>query len=156
MPNFPSDWYWIVGGDETRAFSSSAAAYVASTDAAYVAFNAGGAFPTRILDEVELAEVLTTYGLGLGPLPAPVPEVISRMQAQLELHATASPTNAGKTALDDVTAAVEAATDPKLAIYWNTATDFHRDHPKLTAMATALNWSSAFVDQLFINADQLS
>jgi hypothetical protein len=24
----PRDWFWIVGGDETRAWSSAAAAYV--------------------------------------------------------------------------------------------------------------------------------
>lgn len=88
--------------------------------------------------------------------PASVPPSISRMQAELELHATASPTNAGKTLLDDVNAAIAAAADPTIGIYWNTVTAFERQHPKLLAMAQAMGWSSAYVDQLFVSAAQQS
>lgn len=88
--------------------------------------------------------------------PPAAPASISRMQAQLELHATASPTNPGKTLLDDVNAAVAGASDPTIGIYWNTATAFERQHPKLLAMAQAMGWSSDFVDQLFIAAAEQS
>lgn len=71
MSNFPNDWYWIVGGDDTRAYSSVAAAYVAAGDAAYTAFRAGGGFPSRIVDETELGAVLAAHGVPTGPLPAP-------------------------------------------------------------------------------------
>lgn len=85
-----------------------------------------------------------------------VPALISRMQAELELQATPSPVTPGKTLLDDVNAAIAGATDPTLTIYWNTAADFHRDHPKLNAIAAAMGLSSAQVDALFIAAAQLS
>lgn len=55
----PRDWFWIVGGDESRAWSSAAGVYVADYDAARV---------TRIVSEAELNDVLRPYGLAL---PAP-------------------------------------------------------------------------------------
>lgn len=55
----PHNWHWIVGGDETRAWSSAAGGYVETwpTDAV-----------TRIASEAELTDVLRPYGL---MLPAP-------------------------------------------------------------------------------------
>lgn len=108
--------------------------------------------------QLELADTGFVWVADPAPPPTPpaAPQIISRMQAQLELHATASPTNAGKTLLDDVNTALAASTDPTLEIYWNTATDFHRDHPKLTALATSMGLTSAQVDDLFITAAQLS
>ena len=55
----PFDWFWIVDGDDSRAWSSAAGAYVADYDAARV---------TRIVSEAELNDVLRPYGL---TLPAP-------------------------------------------------------------------------------------
>lgn len=53
----PRDWFWIVGEDESRAWSSAAGQYVTQ-------------YPydrtTRIANEVELAGVLRPHGL---PLP---------------------------------------------------------------------------------------
>lgn len=50
----PNNWFWIVGEDETRAWSSAAVAYVT-------------AWPddrgTRIANEVELYDALTRQGL---------------------------------------------------------------------------------------------
>lgn len=50
----PFDWYWIVGSDESRAWSSAAAAYVTEWDAERA---------TRIANEVELYDVLARCGL---------------------------------------------------------------------------------------------
>lgn len=50
----PSNWFWIVGGDETCAWSSAANAYVTTWDQAR---------QTRIATEQELSEVLRPYGL---------------------------------------------------------------------------------------------
>ncbi|MBS0269921.1 MAG: hypothetical protein JSS54_13200 [Proteobacteria bacterium] len=50
----PFDWYWIVGGDENRAWSSAAGAYVEEYDEERV---------TRIANEVELYDVLARCGL---------------------------------------------------------------------------------------------
>jgi hypothetical protein len=50
----PFDWHWIVGGDDTRAWSSAAGAYVQSWPSDMV---------TRIASETELSDVLRKYGL---------------------------------------------------------------------------------------------
>lgn len=54
----PSRWYWIVAGDESRAWSSAAAAFVASDDPGFAAWRDAGGMPTRITSVAELADVL--------------------------------------------------------------------------------------------------
>jgi len=54
----PTDWYWIVAGDETKVFSSAIGEYVQPDNAAYVAWLGRGGVPTRIASEDELGEVL--------------------------------------------------------------------------------------------------
>lgn len=54
----PRDWYWIVGGEETRWWSSAAGAYLSEVP--------DGAGVTRIANEDELDDVLAAYGL-VGP-----------------------------------------------------------------------------------------
>jgi len=54
----PANWYWIVAGDESRAFSSAVGNYVPAGDATFAAWKADGTVPTRILNEAELGEVL--------------------------------------------------------------------------------------------------
>jgi hypothetical protein len=62
----PEDWYWTVGADTERVYSSAQAAYVPATDAAYRAWAAGDTrTPTRIPNEEELHDVLT--GVGVSP-----------------------------------------------------------------------------------------
>lgn len=57
MPRFydARDWHWIVGGDESRYWSSAAGAYVPSLP--------DDAGVTRIASEEELTDVLRPYGL---------------------------------------------------------------------------------------------
>lgn len=55
----PSDWFWIVAGDDSRAWSSAAGDYVTEFDADRL---------TRIDSEASLTEVLRRHGL---PGPAP-------------------------------------------------------------------------------------
>lgn len=57
----PRNWFWIVGGDESRAWSSAAGGYVTSWPAEQV---------TRIASEQELSDVLRPYGLS-GPHVSP-------------------------------------------------------------------------------------
>jgi hypothetical protein len=52
-------WFWIVGGDESRAWSSAAGGYVSEYPTDRL---------TRIASEEELSDVLRRYGL---PVPAP-------------------------------------------------------------------------------------
>lgn len=50
----PRNWFWIVGGDESRAWSSAAGAYVTDYPIGQT---------TRIANEVELYDVLAKAGL---------------------------------------------------------------------------------------------
>lgn len=60
VPEFtPSDWFWIVNGDEARAWSSASSSYVTELNSDKV---------TRINSEAELVETLKKFGLD-GPLP---------------------------------------------------------------------------------------
>lgn len=54
----PANWYWIVGGNETQVFSSAAGDYVPADDPAYLAWKADGTEPSRILNDIELGEVM--------------------------------------------------------------------------------------------------
>jgi len=54
----PRNWYWIVGGDTSRVYSSRIGNYVSPDNATYVAWLAAGGVTTRILNADELAEVL--------------------------------------------------------------------------------------------------
>jgi hypothetical protein len=55
----PHNWFWIVGGDETRYWSSVVGAYVTDLPE--------GAGLTRIASEAELSDVLRAHGLQ-GPM----------------------------------------------------------------------------------------
>ena len=65
----PSNWYWLVGGDETRAWSSARAAYVpTASDPVYLAWLAQGLKPTLIGTEADLQQVLAEqYPAGWPP-----------------------------------------------------------------------------------------
>ncbi len=54
----PANWYWVVGGDETRAYSSASAAYVPASDATFMAWLADENIPTAIDTEAALNDVL--------------------------------------------------------------------------------------------------
>lgn len=57
----PHNWFWIVGGDENKAWSSVASSYVQSWDASKT---------TRIPTEQDLTDVLRNHGLR-GPVLMP-------------------------------------------------------------------------------------
>ena len=58
MKYYPHRWFWIVGGDATRVWSSAQGAFIPSDSPAYQAFLADGGAPTRIKTMAELAAVL--------------------------------------------------------------------------------------------------
>lgn len=58
-----ANWYWIVGGDQTRAFSSQIGDYVVSGDATFQSWKADGTLPTLIENETNLGSVLSVYQL---------------------------------------------------------------------------------------------
>lgn len=64
------DWFWIVGGDTTRAWSSASGAYVTTWPAERV---------TRIASEADLSDVLRPHGLAVpSPTQQDYAEAIER------------------------------------------------------------------------------
>jgi hypothetical protein len=125
---------------------------------------APGAVPSEIanwsaadLADISAASPGAAAALGLAgigfvfvadPTPPPViPQTVSAMQAQQALL------NSGQ--LDAVNAAV-AAGSREVQIYWAKTSEFHRNHPTLIAMTTALGMTSAQVDALFVAAAAIS
>lgn len=57
----PKNWYWVVGGDATKAYSSAAGDYVLASNPAFVAWKADGTIPTSIDTEANLGGTLAPY-----------------------------------------------------------------------------------------------
>lgn len=136
MMNYtPQNWFWIVGGDMSRAWSSAVGAYVQD-------------FPTdrltRIANEAELNDVLRPYGLTL-PLPE-TPKSVSPYQARVALHAAGL--------LDAVEASITGA-DMPARIAWEYATVFERHSPFIVALAPMLGLTEQQIDELFLAASQI-
>ncbi len=74
----PRNWFWIVGGDETKAWSSASGSYVSDYPKDRVA---------RIATEAEMTDFLRPYGL---LLPAPVElDYAAAIQAEIDAAAKA-------------------------------------------------------------------
>lgn len=58
---FPRNWYWYVGGDRTKAFSSASGGYVPASNPTFVAWKSDGTEPTSIDTEANLGAVLAPY-----------------------------------------------------------------------------------------------
>lgn len=132
----PTDWHWIVGGDESRYWSSAAGAYVEELPE--------GAGVTRIASEDELTEVLAVYGLP-GPV-AIVPDRVTARQFKLQLLAAGL--------IDDVEAWI--ATQPRaVQIAYEYSGTFVRDEPMMQAGFAALGFTEQQVDDFFTAAAAL-
>jgi hypothetical protein len=59
----PGNNYWIVGGDETKAYATPLGDYVAANNAGFLAWKAAGKTPSRIGSEAELGEVLAELSI---------------------------------------------------------------------------------------------
>jgi len=133
-PYTPSDWFWFVGGDETKAWSSAAGAYVTEWNPKRL---------TRIYNEEELSDVLRPYGLQ-GPY-VKVTTVTPR-QARLALNAAGL--------LDQVEATISAADKPT-QLTWEYAVEFRRDDPLINGLGAQLGLTDAQIDALFVTASTL-
>jgi len=78
----------------------------------------------------------------------PVPKAVSRAQAFAALN------NAGL--LAKAQAAVNAAPDANVSIFWNNSSDFRRDSPSIAAIGQALGMTPAQIDALFIAAAKIN
>lgn len=57
----PQNWYWVVGGDQSKVFSSASGTYVAPTDPTYLAWVTAGGVPTNIDTAANLGAVLAPF-----------------------------------------------------------------------------------------------
>ncbi|MGE8128996.1 hypothetical protein ACQKQD_18645 [Methylobacterium sp. NPDC080182] len=84
----------------------------------------------------------------------PVPASVSKAQAKIQLLRT--PGSAlGKTLLDDVTAAVQAASG-EVAIWFADAQAWERSNPYVASLSKTLKLTSAQVDELFVEAAKIA
>jgi hypothetical protein len=133
-PYMPTAWFWIVGGDTSRAWSSEAGAYVKEWDIYRV---------TRIANEAELNEVLANTGLA-HKAPSYVPKSVYMWQAKTAIAAI------GK--LQAADNAIDATNNPALMLAWHTAPEISRASPAVAAIGALLGLSDKDIDALFIQA----
>lgn len=130
-----TNWYWIVGGDESRVFSSARLEYVPLDDTAYIAWQAcGDVFvPTCIASEDELFDVIA-------------PRTVSRAKGNQVLLK--------RGLMNQVTAIMtDPATPPEYRQAWLDVTEYDRNSPMMRAIAGLLGLSARDVCLLFIDAD---
>lgn len=133
-PYDPSNWFWIVGGDASKAWSSAAAAYVTTYPADRV---------TYIDTENNLRDVLwNAYPNGW-----PVPKTVATWQARAALAL------AGK--ITAANAAVAGCGDVAIQNAWEYATTFDRTSASVNSIGAAIGMSPADIDALFIAASAL-
>ena len=122
------NWYWFVGGDETRPWSSAAGksvfayGYIFTSDQAFQAWLAAGGMPTRIDSEDNLKEVVRRL------LPKHV--IIERLHAAGKL-------TAARAALD--------AADLYTRERWNTREVIFADDPTALALLNAIGADTAVI-----------
>jgi hypothetical protein len=137
LPYFDvTDWFWIVAGDESRAWSSAAGAYVTDYPTDRV---------TRIYNEQELTDVLAEHGR-LGPVPR-VPPVVTPYQARVAINAAG---------LRPAAEAAVAAADQNVKDAWEYGVEVRRDSLFIAAMQGGLGLSDEQLDALFIAASQVA
>lgn len=79
------------------------------------------------------------------PQEIEVPERVSRMQAEMQLH------RAGLLGQVDMIMQ-DPATDPEIVIAWQAATEVRRNSPTVAQLASRLGLTDAELDDLFIDA----
>jgi hypothetical protein len=136
----PENWFWIVGGDESRFWSSA--------EGAYVGVLPEGAGVTHIVNEQELTDVLAAYGLP-GPVVR-VPDRVSPAQAEIALYNVDN-----GVLLANVNAMIDAFPYEPVRIWWRKATYISRDHAYLQALAMEVGLTDDQVDGLFVAAAKL-
>lgn len=145
MQNYnPFDWFWVVGGDDSRAWSSAAASYVSEWPADMT---------TRIANEAELSDVLRAYGLR-GPAATAEDVRQELVRRQCELIGAASETELQRHILNGTREATELQNiklkhlaDPATAPDWTEGQ---------TAMAAYLEYVEAQLSALEAIAETLT
>lgn len=134
----PFDWYWSVGGDATRFWSTRTGGYVSEADR------------NRLSDidaERGLSEFLSNYGL---PGPYTPPPVLLPYQffAMLEISGK-------KAALDAFINALPSPQNIVARTKLDRSLEFHRDNDLVLAAQQALGLTDQELDQLWMQAASL-
>lgn len=138
MPFNIKDWYWLVGNDTTKAWSSREKSYVTEWQENRV---------TKIISEAELNEVF--YNAGLWQLaPNPTPQTIQAWKGKCVL--------ADMGYYDAVVAYTETSAAQSEHIAFDNAPEWSRTSIFIREMATMLNLSDEQVDQMFRTADAVT
>lgn len=145
----PQDWFWVVGNDESRVYSSAARAYVDMLPE-------GRQF-TRILNEAELWDVLRQAAPE--GLPTDIAEAIVLDKMQFDFMVEYLGLAEG---LEAAVATMPEDTDEQrrtkigAKVLLRSAQEFHRNHPMVAALAAALKLSDAQLDAAWLQAAQVT
>jgi hypothetical protein len=131
----PQDWYWQVGDDKSRFWSSKTGAYVESAPK--------GAPVTPIKSEAELAEVLSANGID-GPVYH-IPDRVTARQFKLQLLAEGL--------LDHVEGWV-ASQGKAIELAYDNSGTFARDESMMQAGFKALGFPPEQIDAFFSAASK--
>ncbi|BCG85337.1 hypothetical protein MesoLj113c_14470 [Mesorhizobium sp. 113-3-9] len=135
-PYDPANWFWRIGDDDARYWSSAASAYVDALP--------DGAGASGIRSEDELTDVLADYGLP-GPLPR-APASVSARQFKLQLLASGL--------LAQVEAFI-ASQGQAVQIAYDNSGYFVRSEPMMQSGFEALGFTTEQIDAFFTAAAQL-
>lgn len=153
----PANWYWAA--DDGRVYASARQLIVAETDDAFQSAQATGRKTRWPIDDngaqtlASLSAVVSAYGLRV-PGYAAIPTSVTSAQAKIQCLRTPS-SRAGKTLLDDITAAVQA-TGGEAQIWFAEARTWERNNPYVLSLSSGLKLTSDQVDQLFAQATQIA
>lgn len=136
------DWYWQIGEDESRYWSSKTGRFCYTHPGEYEGL-------TKIDTAENLDVVLREYGLP-GPIKR-VPPRVSPAQAEIALF-----NYDNGVLLERVNTLINEYPYEPLRIWWRKATFIAREHPYIMAMALELELSDEIVDDLFIAADKIT
>lgn len=133
----PQDWFWVVGDDVSRMWSSAAKAYVPFDPSEYFS-----EAPT----EADVLAALTAAGYPhLGP--GYFPRTVAMWQARAALSMAGL--------IDAANAAVAASGSAEMQAAWEYATEAQFDSPSIQGIAAALSVSQDALKDLFKSAASL-
>lgn len=130
----PRDWYWIVGNDESKYWSSKSSSYVTKKPDDYGV--------TKIDTEANLAEVLAVYDLR-GPVSV-VPASVPMWAVRTILHRD--------NLFDQADTLIKASDDTALKNIWDYGNYADRNSFSVAVLGNSLGLTEAQIDQMFIDA----
>lgn len=145
----PKDWYWTVGGDVSRVYSSDQRKYVSLSDPAYQTWLGANQYPSDVATEDDMWTILRDRFQGGLPLVY-VPSVVTMRQARLALL------QAGLLSVVEPTINSLPSPIKEMAqIEWEYSSEVRRDRTLVRMLAQALSLDSHALDQLFLTAIKL-